>query len=269
MFIAYYERSITDTIQRNVSFKECQFIRNSIIKGSSLGDGAAVHIYKREIPDIALHVNPLFSFLFKSCIFEYNQLDFEPKEGGIVTFILTNSIIIEDSNFTSNEGTAIFLQNSNVQFSGSIIFENNSALHGGALSFCQSSKMYLPVGDVHIDFINNSANSTGGAIDVKEECAERIPPCFFQPGYQKNVNFSDLNATLRFINNAAQLAGDAIYEVQIDRCYMVTYHTDLIFKTHHPQTAFDKMFNLPQQNNITRSTSYIIFSIWCLLLQYY
>ena len=254
VFIAYYERSITDTIQRNVSFKECQFIRNSIIKGSSLGDGAAVHIYKREIPDIALHVNPLFSFLFKSCIFEYNQLDFEPKEGGIVTFILTNSIVIEDSNFTSSEGTAIFLQNSNVQFSGSIIFENNSALHGGALSFCQSSKMYLPVGDVHIDFINNSANSTGGAIDVKEECAERIPPCFFQPGYQKNVNFSDLNATLRFINNAAQLAGDAIYGGQIDRCYMVTYHTDLIFKTHHPQTAFDKMFNLTQQNNITRST---------------
>ena len=35
---------------------------------------------------------------------------------------------------------------------------------------------------------------------------------------------------------------------------MVTYHTDLIFKKHHPQTAFDKMFNLTQQNNITQST---------------
>ena len=254
VFVAYYERSITDTIQRNVSFKECQFIRNSIIKGSSLGDGAAVHIYKREIPDIALHMNPLFSFSFISCIFEYNRLDFEPKEGGIVTFILTNSIIIEDSKFTSNEGTAIFLQNSNVQFGGSIVFSNNSALHGGALSFCQSSKMYLPVGNVHVDFINNSATSTGGAIDVEEECAERIPPCFFQPGYQKNVNFSDINATIRFLNNEATLAGDAIYGGQIDRCYMVTYHTDLIFKKHHPQTVFDKIFNLTQQSNTSQST---------------
>ena len=254
VFIAYYERSITDTIQRSILFEGCQFICNSIIKGTTLGDGAAVHIYKREIPDIALHMNPLFSFSFIRCIFEYNQLDFEPKEGGVVTFISTNSIIIKDSNFTSNEGTAIFLQNSNVQFSGSVIFANNSALHGGALNFCQSSKMYLPVGSVHIDFINNSATSTGGAIDVKEECTERIPPCFFQPGYQKNVKFSDLNATIRFINNTANLAGDAIYGGQIDRCYMITYYTDLIFKKHHSQTAFEKIFNLTQQNDITKST---------------
>ena len=254
VYINQYERSITDTIQRLLSFKDCQFIRNSVIRGHSLGDGAAVHIYKREIPDIALHMNPLFSFLFISCMFEYNQLDIESKEGGIVTFILTNSIIIEDSNFTSNEGTAIFLQNSNVQFKGSIVFTNNSALHGGALSFCQSSKMYLPLGDIRIDFINNSASSTGGAIKIREQCTERIPPCFFQPGYQKNINFSDLNVTLRFINNAATLAGDAVYGGQVDRCYMVTYNNDFIFKTHNSQKTFDKIFNLIQQNNITRST---------------
>ena len=75
-----------------------------------------------------------------------------------------------------------------------------------------------------------------------------------QPGYQKNVKFSDLNATLQFINNVANLAGDAIYGGQIDRCYMITYFTDFIFKLHHSQKAFDKIFNLKQQNNITKST---------------
>ena len=254
VFINQYERSITDTVQRLVSFKECKFIGNSVIHGHSLGDGAAVHIYKREIPVIALHMNPLFSFSFTNCIFKYNKLDFETKEGGIVTFILTNSIVIEDSNFTSNEGTAIFLQNSNVQFRGSIVFANNSALHGGALSFCQSSKMYLPMGNIHIDFVNNSATSTGGAINVREQCTERIPPCFFQPGYQKNVNFSELNATLQFINNVAKLAGDAVYGGQIDRCYMVTYNNDFIFKMHHSQKTFDKIFNLIDQSNLTWST---------------
>ena len=256
VFIDQYERSITNTIQRHVSFTECQFIGNSVIHSHSVGNGAAVHIYKREIPDIALHINPLFSFFFINCTFKYNKLDFETKEGGITTFISTNSIIIKDSNFTSNEGTAIFLQNSNVQFGGSIIFVNNSALHGGALSFCQSSMMYLPVGNIHIDFINNSVTSTGGAIDVREHCTERIPPCFFQPGYQMDVKFSELNATLRFVNNTAKLAGDAIYGGQVDRCYMITYNNNFIFEKimHHSQKTFNKIFNLTQQNNITWST---------------
>ena len=61
------------------SFRECQFIRNSIIKGSSLGDGAAVHIYKREIPDIALHVNPLFS---KVAYLNTTSLSLNPKKVG-------------------------------------------------------------------------------------------------------------------------------------------------------------------------------------------
>ena len=108
VIINQYEKSITDIIQRNISFKGCQFIGNSITSGRSLGDGAAVHVYKRVIPNIALHINPLFSFIFTNCTFEYNQLNLESKEGGIVTFLLTNSIIIEDSKFTSNEGTAIF-----------------------------------------------------------------------------------------------------------------------------------------------------------------
>ena len=255
VFITQYERSIADTIQRRVSFTECQFIGNSIIHGHPLGDGAAVYIFKHEIPDIILHMNPMFLFYFVSCTFKFNV---NTKVGGIVTFISTNSIIIEDSNFTSNEGTAIFLQNSNVQFSGNIIFANNSAQQGGALSFCQSSKMYLPLGPVHIDFINNSASSTGGAIDVGENCAERVPPCFFQPAYQKHVSLSKLNATLRFINNKAKLAGDAIYGGQIDRCYMITYINDKSFifkKVLHPsQKVFAMIFDLIQQNNVTWST---------------
>ena len=253
LLIVQYQRSIADTIQRCVSFTECQFIGNSIKRSHSFGDGAAVHIYKREIPDIILHMNPLFSFYFMNCTFKFNV---NTKEGGIVTFISTNSIIIENSNFTSNEGTAIFLQNSNVQFSGNIIFENNSALHGGALNFCQSSKMYLPLGPVQMDFINNLATSTGGAINVRENCAEKMPSCFFQPAYQKNLNFSELNATIRFTNNVAKLAGDAIYGGQVDSCYVITYIDNILFKhVRHPsQIVFAMIFNLTQQSNITWST---------------
>ena len=40
-----------------------------------------MHIHKRETPDIALHTNPLFSFLFTNYTFKYNKLNFETKEG--------------------------------------------------------------------------------------------------------------------------------------------------------------------------------------------
>ena len=48
-------------------------------KSNFLGDGAAVHILKREIPDTIFHMNPLFSFSFTNCTFKYNKLNVEIK----------------------------------------------------------------------------------------------------------------------------------------------------------------------------------------------
>ena len=255
VFVSRFERNITSTIQRHISFKDCQFIGNSVTQSRS-GDGAAVHIFKHQIADKTLSVVPLFSFYFKNCSFMYNKLNQEARDGGIVNFVLTSSIIIEDSNFTFNEGTAIFLQNSIVQFSGHTVFKNNSAMHGGALKFCQSSYMYMPVGpghaNIHIDFINNSATSTGGAIYVREQCAETAPLCFFQPAHQSIISFSDLNIiTLRFTNNVARLAGDAIYGGQVDNCYTISYKKNV---AHWSQKVFGRIFNLTQQNTSSQST---------------
>ena len=50
---------------------------------------------------------------------------------------------------------------------------------------------------------------------------EAPPPCFFQPVVAKTakINPSDMNFTLRFFNNSAKLAGDAIYGGQVNACY--------------------------------------------------
>ena len=256
VFISRFERNINSTTQRHISFKDCQFIGNSVTWSRS-GNGAAVHILKHQIADKILSVVALFSFYFKNCLFMYNKLNQETRDGGIVDFVLTSSIVIEDSNFTSNEGTAIFLQNSIVQFIGHIIFRNNSAMHGGALKFCQSSYMYIPVGhghaNIHIDFINNSATSTGGAIYVREQCAETASLCFFQPAHQNNISVSDLNIiTLWFANNinVARLAGDAIYGGQVDNCYMISYKKNV---AHWSRKVFTWIFNLTQQSKTSQS----------------
>ena len=258
VFIGHYEKSITDHIKRHVSFIDCKFIGNSI-QHEQFGVGAAVYIFKHEIlPETVPKISPLFLFRFTNCSFDYNKLTDNQvkmmKEGGIVKFISTNGIIIEDSNFTSNEGTAIFLQNSIVQFSGHIIFKNNSAMHGGALKLCQSSKMYFPVGyaNVHVDFINNSASSTGGAIYVQEQCAEIVPPCFFQFACTDCMNppaSGLINITLQFVNNTAKLAGDAIYGGQVDYCYV----TMAIYWNYDSMEIFATIFNLTQQSNISQS----------------
>ena len=253
VYINHYEKGITENIKRHFSFIECQFIGN-LITHRHLGNGAALQIIRHGIADTIPHVVPLFSFRFANCTFEHNKLKQMIKEGGIVNFVLTNGIIIEDSNFTFNEGTAIFLQNSIMQLSGHIIFKNNSALHGGALKFCQSSKMYLPASNVHIDFINNLAKSTGGAIHVTEHCAETIPPCFFQPADQ-NVSILDMNATLQFENNVAILAGDAIYGGQVDRCNIIEYNKSLLKNVFSwSRTLFANIFHLKKQDNSSRST---------------
>ena len=259
--INHSERSITDIIKRNISFIDCQFIGNSMINiQDNLEVGAAMQIYRTGIPETTSHIIFLFSFFLTNCIFKHNKLNTETKEGGILSFTSTSMVIIEDSNFTSNEGTAIFLLNSNLQFRGFIIFNNNSAVHGGALKFCQSSKMYLPAGHVHIDFINNSATSTGGAIEIGEHCPEAVPLCFFQPVYENNVSFSDLNVELRFINNTAILAGDVIYGGQVDRCYFITHHSNYNMSKYYKdnmypsQKVFGRIIDLTQQHNLTLST---------------
>ena len=88
VLIDQHEDNIVNSVQQHVSFVECQFIGNSITySDNNVGDGAAVHILKRDIPVIKLHTNPMFSFLFTNCTFINNKLDSESKEGGIYSYL--------------------------------------------------------------------------------------------------------------------------------------------------------------------------------------
>ena len=128
-----------------------------------------MQVFNHKITDSTPHITPQFLLNFANCTFAHNKLNKIANEGGIVNFVSTSGITINDSNFTSNEGTAISLRNSNLEFGGHIVFKNNTGMNGGALKFCQFSKMNLPLGHVLIDFLNNSATSMGGAIYVAQD----------------------------------------------------------------------------------------------------
>jgi hypothetical protein len=166
LYISHYEGAFLNNIRRLILIDSCQFVGNYIKNLGESYTGAAVQIFNHKITASTPHTTPQYFFNFVNCTFAYNKLNKVANEGGIINFVSTSGIAINDSNFTFNEGTAISLRDSNVEFGGYILFKNNTARNGGALKFCQFSSMNLPLGHVLIDFVNNSATFTGGAIYI-------------------------------------------------------------------------------------------------------
>ena len=256
IYIGHYQSKTIDYIVRHINFTNCTFSKNSVQykKGRTTSyTGAAVEVIRHNIDDFVAHTVPQYSIDFNRCKFENNILKEVTNEGGILDFVSTQRVTITDCNFTFNEGTAISLKQSNIKFYGHTTFKGNSGRHGGALKFCELSKMYLPNNDVKIDFIDNYANVSGGAIYTSQQlCLETAPACFFQPIRNKTSPVEELKITLRFSNNTALYAGDAIYGGQVDHCYLYysSYDND---STYLSERVFKQIFNLTEQREKSRS----------------
>ena len=261
-YITYYEEINFGNILRYVNFFNCKFIGNSIYKYGKSSTGAAVQFFKHRIEDNRPHTSPQFFLKFSKCTFKRNAIKEATNDGGILDFVSTSGILIINSNFISNNGTAISLRESSVEFIGNIVFRNNRGMNGGALRLCQFSKMYLLVTSrgLHMNFINNSATSMGGAIYVaQEQCVETSPPCFFQPIIPRYVNFindilQQMNLTLTFQNNTANLAGNAVYGGEVDNCYITARQGFIKSNTYLSHKIFNTIFNFSGQHNSSQST---------------
>ena len=262
IYIGHYESNVTDSVVRHIQFRGCTFFNNAVHYTPFVTrsySGAAIQVLRHNIDDFVPRSVPQYSIDFDNCDFVNNSLKDVTNEGGILDFVSTQNVIIKDSSFTFNEGTAISLRQSNIKFLGNSTFKRNSGTHGGALKFCKLSKMYLPSAGVYIDFIENSANVSGGAIYVSQQlCLETAPPCFFQPIRHKKNSVDDLKTRLRFHNNTAKLAGDAVYGGQVDHCYLYYSGYDNI-STYLSHRVFKKIFDMSEQGesqSLVSSTPY-------------
>ena len=250
IYIGHYESNITDSVVRHILFRGCTFSYNSVHYTPSLTrsySGAAVQVLRHNIDDFVSRSVPQYSIDFDRCIVVNNSLKDVTNEGGILDFVSTQNVIVKDSTFNFNKGTAISLRQSNIKFLGNTTFMKNWGTHGGALKFCELSKMYLPSGGVYIDFIENSANISGGAIYVSQQlCLETAPPCFFQVIRHKYSSIYNLKTRLRFHNNTAVLAGDTVYGGQVDHCYLYYSGYDN-HSTYLSHRVFSEIFDLSDQ----------------------
>ena len=112
---------------------------------------------------------------------------------------------IKYSRFIGNsQNTALKLYSSYVTFYGEVLFLNNNAVLGGALSLIESI-VHLK-GNCSVDFINNSAEEKGGAIFI-----DNNNECFFDVSPTAGSGYLTQSCRMQFYNNTARSGGDHIY----------------------------------------------------------
>jgi hypothetical protein len=114
---------------------------------------------------------------------------------------------IADSRFTDNSQTKLY--SSYLTFHDRVSFLNNNAASGGALSLIESV-IYVK-GNCSVDFTNNSAEETGGAVLVEnnDECFYVITEA--AAGFPGHSIINGSDCKLHFRNNKAKNGGDHIY----------------------------------------------------------
>ena len=112
---------------------------------------------------------------------------------------LSPTVVIQNSIFNNNIGTAVYCVSSYLQFKKDVLFVNNSATNGAAIHCNEACQ--IEFNSFNISFINNYAMMKGGAIYVdlgSDDCTKCQP-------------FSNLSYNATFTNNTAGMAGDSIY----------------------------------------------------------
>ena len=236
-----------------LSFVKCTFIHNYAKVG------AAMLINQQKLPNYLLHTESQLLVILDNCSFSENHLLKYKDQGngdGIVDTYSAMNIIIRNSVFSSNNGTALQLQHSTVLLEGKVKFMNNSAPYGAAIHVCETSLIFLKNG-THVLFENNTASIAGGAIYAGEQCLQRTPQCFYQPISTSSFEQLKKEMSLTFVNNNAALAGDAIYGGSVDHCFVSNLNDPFITANNINGALFRAIFTFhPNISSMVTSDPY-------------
>ena len=162
---------------------------------------------------------------------------------GKMVFVNINSVYIngEGNLFEQITGSVIQAYNSDIHLNGTLIFYNNKASYGAAIQLDSSSHLFIHE-STNASFINNHASFYGGAIysHMDRNLPTIKPLCAIQVASQ---NISQLNTTLIFKDNTAQLAGNSIYMFPLYDCQQ------LYLKNVNSRDIYHKLFHFKVKNN--------------------
>ena len=187
-------------------------------------------------------LNVILQFLNFHQVFWSNAVNTALNSGKLV-FVNTKSVFIngESNVFKHITGSVIQAYNSDIHLNGSLCFLNNSASHGAAIRLDSLSHLFIHE-STNALLINNHASFYGGAIysHMDRNLPITNPICAIQVVSQ---NISQLNATLKFINNTATLAGNSIYMSPLYDCQQ------LYLKEVNFSVIYQMLFHFEDKNN--------------------
>ena len=123
------------------------------------------------------------------------------------------SMILDNSTFSNNKGTALHLFIFSLVFEGDTLFINNSATNGAAV-YLEKVQFVSSDDNANVQFINNSADQKGGAMYIDLVSLDFVHCDVFQRiPYASNISFS---------NNSAVIAGNSIYFNVAKDCQVIT-----------------------------------------------
>ena len=166
-------------------------------------------------------------------------------KSGIIQVDPSTSLSIEDSCvFKGNNGGTIQALSTSVKFSGVVIFEDNVAFQGSAISLTCSKLILRSINNTNTNilFMNNTATNTGASIYY--DCLLSDYNTYDNTGYScfydiQGASLDELktNVTLTFVNNKAANGGTDVYGAtpnswcQIDDDTSANEIQEYVFKT--------------------------------------
>lgn len=189
--------SVKDTL---ISYNKETFLRSTLppMRGMVLG-----------IMPFNYHHSVTAPIVFRNVTVNHNGLSYSRTQYHVIAYIQNiQTATLIDCHFMNNARTPLQLVDSIVSFSGTVSFSNNKASIGGAISLLYNSTISL-ADNAHVLFVNNSVVGQGGAIYIDQGSDPMVtnnPFCFMNTEASTPVG-----AKLTFVQNFAQLGGDAIY----------------------------------------------------------
>jgi len=163
---------------------ECEFTDNK-----SSGHGATMNIDLLSTSQVKI-----FNTIFDNNIAGYSITYF---------FIIPDpDLQLNNSLFTNNNGSSIYLSSSKLYLIDNVVFENNTADYGAAVYLDQGAVVEFD-NNATVMFINNFVSHNRGAIYI-----DMIFPCNDAFVYSLFDNFS---GSVVFVNNSAGLVGNSLY----------------------------------------------------------
>ena len=249
-------------------------IHNSSFVFNKAQFGSAIQINREYFDSIT--VGSIFTLVLKNCNFTSNNL-YDNSSIGAVAMSGVNIQFHGLTHFINNTSTALIVAGATVEFSSDSVtlFQDNSGLHGGAISLIEGTKIIVHLNSALV-FLRNTAVENGGAIYVElstpfDYLLSHV--CFIRY-YSENVLPRKWETNITFINNTARQRDNSIFASTLQPCIKAYSNGTELFENkpfyHYPNDSENKISTLPDifefsnsSNKICRVVSGESFDLIC------